>query len=208
MQSWYTWSWFGLQISIQCNLLLATNPFEQSTIETSLIETRLHSECYYKLGSNDQNTSEKKCSVIIVPKTKNLSSEWIRCATFSFFVTHCNEITMKWDYQPVVILSIRCLHGKKSRSIAFRTRIFGKVVISCVSTLTHSLNVWIRMHITLIQFSHEHKSHPVAVSKFAFEIPCKHHCEYYRAKRVPVKMRAHFLMVRKRRVFSKQTSFH
>lgn len=150
----------------------------------------------------------KKCSVIIVPKTKNLSSEWIRCAIFSFSATHCNEITMKWDYQPVVILSIRCLHRKKIRSIAFRTRIFGKVVKSCVSTLTHGLNVWIRMHITLIQFSHEHKSHPVAVSKFAFEIPCKHHCEYYRAKRVPVKMRAHFLMVRKRWVFSKQTSFH
>lgn len=100
MQSWYTWSWFGLQISIQCNLLLATNPFEQSTIETSLIETRLHSECYYKLGSNDQNTSEKKCSVIIVPKTKNLSSEWIRCATFSFFVTKLpwNEIISLWSY--------------------------------------------------------------------------------------------------------------
>lgn len=42
----------------------------------------------------------KKCSVIIVPKTNNLSSEWIRCATFSFFVTKLpwNEIISLWSY--------------------------------------------------------------------------------------------------------------
>lgn len=103
MQSWYTWSWFGLQISIQCNLLLATNPFEQSTIETSLIETRLHSERYYKLGSNDQNTSEKNVALLSFQKPKVSRPNEFAAQYFHFpqrIATKLpwNEIISLWSY--------------------------------------------------------------------------------------------------------------